>query len=70
MWDGKRVKLFDVDVVECKSDKNAGELFISENDLLFATKDNEKCIKVNRLQIEGKTEMSAQEFINGFGGKV
>jgi methionyl-tRNA formyltransferase len=70
MWDGKRVELFDVDVVECKSDKKAGELFISENDLLFATKDNGRCIKVNRLHIEGKTEMSAQEFINGFGDSL
>lgn len=70
MWGGKRAMLFDVDVVECKNDKEPGELFVNNNDLLFATKDNRKCIKVNILQIEGKTKMSAQEFINGFGEKL
>ena len=66
-WNEKRVKLFDVDVVNCQNDNEPGELFIENDSLLFSTKDCNKCIKVNILQIEGKKEMSAQDFINGFG---
>jgi methionyl-tRNA formyltransferase len=69
-WNGKRVKLFDGDLIKFKNDREAGELFIDNDDLLFATKDREICIKVNRLQIEGKTEMDAEEFINGFRDKL
>lgn len=69
-WNGKRMKLFDVDLVECKHGKAPGELFIEEDNLLFATKDKGRCIKVNRLQLAGKQEMSAQEFINGFRNKL
>ncbi len=69
-WDGKRVKLFDVDLIKLKNDREAGELFIDNDDLLFATKDRDICIKVNKLQIEGKTEMDSDEFINGFRDKL
>jgi methionyl-tRNA formyltransferase len=69
-WNGKRVKLFDVDLVDCNSNKSPGGLFIDDNILLFATKDNDTCLKVNRLQIAGKQEMSSQEFINGFRNKL
>ncbi|MCK9415152.1 methionyl-tRNA formyltransferase [Candidatus Dojkabacteria bacterium] len=70
IWKGKRVKFLGVDLVKCKSSKGAGELFIENNDLLIATKKKDRCIKVNKLQIEGKQEMSAQEFINGFGKQL
>jgi methionyl-tRNA formyltransferase len=69
-WNGKRVKLFDVDLVKCRHGKAPGELFIKDDNLLFATIEKSKCIKVNRLQIAGKQEMTAQEFINGFRDKL
>jgi methionyl-tRNA formyltransferase len=69
-WNSKRVKLFDVDLVKLKNDRNAGDLFIDNDDLLFATKDSNTCIKVNKLQIEGKTKMEAEEFVNGFRDKL
>jgi methionyl-tRNA formyltransferase len=65
-WNEKRVKLFDVDLVNCSSKRSPGELFIDNDRLLFATQDNNTCLEVNRLQIAGKQEMCAQEFINGF----
>ena len=64
-WNGKRLKLFNTDIVECNYSKNPGELFISNRNLLFSTKSKGVCIKVNLLQLEGKQKMSDQEFING-----
>jgi methionyl-tRNA formyltransferase len=70
IWDNKRLKIFDVDIVDCKNNRDPGELFITDNNLLFATKDKEKCIKVNELQLAGKKKMSAEEFINGFRNQL
>lgn len=65
-WNGKRLKVFKADLVKVPNDKNAGELFVHGDDLLFATKDEEKCIRVRELQIAGKTKMTEEEFVNGF----
>jgi methionyl-tRNA formyltransferase len=70
VWDGKRVKLFDVEVVECQNKSNPGELFIDNGDLLFATKCKNKCIKVNEIQIAGKKKMNAEELVHGFQNKL
>lgn len=70
MWVGKRLKIFEVDVVECEGKNNAGELFASNNELFFSTKVKDKCIKIHALQIEGKKRMNAEEFINGFSSKL
>ncbi|MCD4811961.1 methionyl-tRNA formyltransferase, partial [bacterium] len=61
----KRVKLFDVDIFKYNAKKTPGTLFVEDRNLLFSTKDEEVCIKVNELQIEGKQKMSAREYING-----
>ncbi len=66
LLDGKRLKLFNVDVFQCDTDKEAGELFIADGVLLFSTKDKDVCIKINELQLEGKRKILSQEFINGF----
>lgn len=70
IWDGKRVKLLDVELNECKSNRSVGEFFIENGNLLLATKDSTKCIKANRVQVEGKKEMNAQEFVNGLGRQL
>jgi len=69
-WEGKRIKLFDVDIIKCKNNKDPSELFVEKDSLLFGTKDREKCVKVNVLQLEGKKKMSAEEFIKGFKNKL
>jgi len=69
-WNGKRLKLFDIETVECDCNKNPGELFINDGKLLISTKPRDLCIQVNRLQLEGKQEMTSQEFINGFGNQL
>lgn len=62
-WNEKRVKLFDVDVVNYKG-KEPGELFSQDEKLFFSTKYPDVCIKVNELQLEGKNRMRDTEFIN------
>jgi methionyl-tRNA formyltransferase len=69
-WNEKRVKLFDVDIIQCENGKNPGELFIENGDLLFGTMNKGECIKVNELQLAGKKKMSAEEFINGFRNRL
>jgi methionyl-tRNA formyltransferase len=70
LWSGKRIKLFDVDLVSCTHERKVGDLFINDEDLLFATKEKDVCIKVNSLQIAGKKKMDAEEFVNGFQDKL
>lgn len=67
IWNGKRIKLFDVDIFKYNTEKEPGTLFVEDNNLLFSTKENGICIKVNELQIEGKQKTIAKEFIHGFG---
>jgi methionyl-tRNA formyltransferase len=66
LWDSKRMKISNTELIEFRNEKSPGELFIDNDRLLFATKDRNKCIKVNELQIAGKKKMTADEFINGF----
>jgi methionyl-tRNA formyltransferase len=63
LWNGKRIKLFDVDVVNYNG-KNPGELFTEDGKLFFSTKYPDVCIKVNELQLEGKNRMNDTEFVN------
>lgn len=62
---GKAVKIFKAELVECSSEKDAGDIFVKDDMLLFATKDPLTCLRVFELQIEGKNKMSEREFING-----
>lgn len=62
---GKTVKIFKAELVECSSEKDAGDIFVKDDMLLFATKDPSRCLRVLELQIEGKNKMSEREFING-----
>lgn len=63
-YDGKRMKIFDVEIVELNKKMEPGKLFINGKDLLFSTKDKNKYIKVNELQIEGKGKIVSEDFIN------
>lgn len=63
---GKRVKIFESAVVELKHKRNPGELFSQDRKMYFATKDQQKCLNVKQLQIEGKQQMSEEEFSLGW----
>jgi len=65
MLDGKRVKLFDVEIVDRDIFKKPGEISYDNSEILFGTKDDGVFVKVNELQIEGKNKMSYTQFLNG-----
>lgn len=65
IWEGKRVKLFDVEMVERDISKKPGVMVIDDSSVLFGTKRDGVFVKVNELQIEGKKKMSGEEFLNG-----
>lgn len=67
VWNGKRVKLFDVETYRFPNQKEPGTLFSENGQLLFSTNDGNTCIKVNELQIEGKAKTKSLEFLNGLG---
>jgi len=65
MWKEKRIKIFDVEIVNSDCSKKAGNMFEKDSQILFSTKKKDVCIKVNTLQVAGKRKMDATEFING-----
>lgn len=63
----KRLKILDADVAnrEDTTDNNFGHLYTDDkNNLLVNTGKN--CLKLNKIQPEGKNPMNAQEFLNGY----
>ena len=64
-WNRKRIQIFDVDIVKCDEQGNPGDLIVRENSLLFKTINNERCINVKELKIEGKKKMTTIEALRG-----
>lgn len=64
--DQKRLKIIEADIAECgdKTPQETGILFIKNNDILVQT--SKDCLKLIKLQPEGKNPLSAEEFINGY----
>jgi len=64
-WDGKRIKIFPpVQVIDEGSDVKAGEVFLSDGRL--AIKAGSGALIINKLQLEGKKEVNAEEFVRGY----
>ncbi len=63
----KKVKIFEAELVEIRSEKNPGELFFNNDMVLFATKDPLVCLRIKSFQIEGKKKTNEKEFLNGMG---
>lgn len=70
IWNGKRLKIFEAQLVKKENSEKAGTLFISNSKLFIATRQKNICLSVNTLQIEGKDVMNYKEFINGFGKDI
>jgi len=63
-WDGKRLKLLEVEVSDVEVDGSVGMVrFIGEKIYVLT---HGKTIEIKRLQLEGKKEMSAGEFMRGY----
>lgn len=64
-WNGKRLKIYPpVQVIPEQSDIKAGEAFLNDNRL--AVKAGVDALIISRLQLEGKKEVSAEEFLRGY----
>ncbi len=64
-WNGKRIKIFPpVQVISDESDIKVGEIFLSASQL--AIKTGSGALIINKLQLEGKKEVSSQEFARGY----
>lgn len=70
IWNGKRLRIFEAQLVKKENSEKAGTLFISNSQLFIATREKDICLSVNTLQIEGKDVMNYKEFINGFGKDI
>lgn len=64
-WKDKRLKIYPpVQVISEQSDIKVGEIFLSEGKL--AVKTGADALVINQLQLEGKKEVLANEFLRGY----
>ncbi|MFA6422560.1 MAG: methionyl-tRNA formyltransferase [Candidatus Buchananbacteria bacterium] len=73
MLDGKRIKIFPpTKILKQKNiKKSPGQIIINNNELIVAC--GEDFLKLDRLQLEGKKEMNADDFLRGYedlNGKI
>lgn len=59
-----KLKIFNAEISESKSNANPGDIFLNENKELKIQCQN-SAICLNRLQLEGKKPINAKDFING-----
>lgn len=62
-YEDKIYKIFDAEVVECSSDKVAGTILKSDNELLIKSGDG--AISVKEIQAQGKRAMKIDAFLRG-----
>ena len=62
-YEDKIYKIFDAEVVECSSDKVAGTILKSDNELLIKSGDG--AISVKEIQAPGKRAMKIDDFLRG-----
>ena len=62
--DNKRMKIYDIDILEKSNDKNYGKIVrIDKDGIVCTTKDN--LIKIKELAIEGKKRCKVIDYLNG-----
>jgi methionyl-tRNA formyltransferase len=67
---GKRVKIFEAELVNTEHNKAPGEIFSKDDMVLFATKDPEIALRVKSFQLEGKSKTNEKQFLNGIQGDL
>ncbi len=67
---GKRVKIFEAELVNTKHNKAPGEIVSKDDMVLFATKDPEIALRVKSFQLEGKSKTNEKQFLNGIQGDL
>ena len=64
----KIIKIYKAEVVDCKNIYNeVGKLFVKEENLLFTTKDTDRCLRLIEFQIEGRNITNTEDFLKGLG---
>ncbi|MFA7662323.1 MAG: methionyl-tRNA formyltransferase [Patescibacteria group bacterium] len=64
-WNSKRLKIIASKVAELEiKNKKPGQVFVEENKILIAC--GQGVLEIEKLQLEGKLEMSAEIFIRGY----
>jgi methionyl-tRNA formyltransferase len=67
---GKRIKIFEAELVNTKHNKRPGEMFSKNDMVLFATKNPEIALRITSFQLEGKSETNEKQFLNGIQGDL
>jgi methionyl-tRNA formyltransferase len=67
---GKKVKIFEAELVNIPSEKDAGELFSKEGMVLFSTQDPLISLRIKSFQLEGRNKNNENEFLNGIGREL
>lgn len=67
---GKIIKIFESELVNVPNVDSHGELFKVDNMLCISTKREGVALRVKKLQVEGKNEMSDKDFLNGLGKEL
>jgi methionyl-tRNA formyltransferase len=67
---GKRMKIFEAELVNTEHNKTPGEVFFKDDMVLFATKDPRLALRVTSFQLEGKSKTNEKEFLNGIQGDL
>ena len=65
----KRLKILKAELIDTEIENVSGKLFAQDNMLLISTKDG-KALRLKALQLEGKTEMTEEIFLNGFRDSI
>ena len=67
---GKRMKIFEAELVKLENEKDPGELFSKDGMVLFSTNDPFTVLRVKSFQIAGKTKTNEKQFLNGMKGSL
>jgi methionyl-tRNA formyltransferase len=67
---GKKVKIFEAELVDIPSEKDAGKLFSKDGMVLFSTKDPLVSLRIKSFQLEGRNKTNESEFLNGIGREL
>lgn len=67
---GKRMKIFEAELINLKNQKKTGELFSKDNKIFFSTRDPSKVLRIKSFQIAGKKKTNEKEFLNGMKGSI
>ncbi len=61
---GKRLKIFEAELINIEHNKIPGEIFSEDNMVLFATKNPRITLRITSFQLEGRSKTNEKEFLN------